>query len=870
MANTDARTRDYLSSTKEDDHHDQTIPQTHGLKIKPKFAVGTLGELEHEKDMIAQGRARYLDRKGQKKVWSNEGKPRALIDDKVVVVAEALRKIHEDEIGANHRPFAWMKTWGELLSLPQGAELMALGAMSVMMDCVARNASLNSCLVNIGKTLEMELWSAKLRAFDKKLAKRIEDKVRRDHVSMRYRLKAAKAIAGNEGFREKAMKPSEAVKMAAPLLSCILAHTDIFEVWDYHDSDGKTVRRVGLTQEASGVIAEAEYVESWMEPMWQPMIVPPKDWDGFNTGAYLDPSLSLQLKLVKGGTKQQVRDVNNGIKAGEMKDLLDSLNLIQRTPFKVNSYTLAAVYWAWQNEMPIKKFPQHDHVELPARPDDYEDWTAEQKKGWVLERRKKLMRNREIDGGRVIMYHDLSTAFFLEQYDEFYLPHNMDFRGRIYPVPSFNHHRDSYCKSLFLLQRAKPIGEEGFKFLALKVADLGDFDKISKKPLQERLNWVIEHEDEIIRCGTDFAGSYDYWSMADKPFEFLAACHEYAQVCEHGFEYKCGLPIGLDGSNSAAQHYSAASRSRDEGHMVNLTVSEKPQDVYQVVADKVIEVLKEDDSPMAKLWLNYGVTRSIVKRQTMTFGYGSNLFGFAEQLKDDLMKPLSNDVMKGRLEAHPFGDDDGYQAANYMASKVWDAVNEVIFKAAEGMSYFKKLADICSKDDKLVAWKTPMNFPVVHRYKTTNAKKIKLYLHDRDTGVRKRTQVTVLEKPDQREGLNQPDKRKNRSSVSPNVIHSMDACHLQMTVLNAVDNHRIRDFFLIHDSFGVMPADCPRMFNAVRQSFVELYRDNCLYTMLADQVRDYIDDLDSVSFPEIPAKGDLVLEDVLRSQYCFL
>jgi len=869
MAETDARTRENLSSTN-NDHHKKAGPQTHDLKIRPKFAPGTLGELEHEKNMIADGRRRYLDRQGNKKVWSNEGKPRALIDDKVVVVAEALKKIHSEEIGANHRPFAWMKVWSELLDLPQGAEVMALAGLSVMMDSVARNATLNSCLVNLGKTLEMELWSARLRRFDKRLAKRIEDKVRRDHVSMRYRVKAAKAIAGLEGFREAAFKPSDSVKLAAPLLSCILSSTDIFEIWDYHTGEGKTVRRIGLTEEASDVIAEANYSESWMEPMWQPMIVPPKDWDTFETGAYLDPSLSLQLKLVKGATKQQVKDINRRIERGELKDLLDSINLIQRTPYTVNSYTLAAVHWAWQNEMPIKKFPQHEHVELPERPEGYDDWEPAEKKGWVLERRKKLMRNREIDGGRVIMYHDLSTAFFLEQYDEFFLPHNMDFRGRVYPVPSFNHHRDSYCKSLFLLKRAKPIGEEGFKFLALKVADLGDFEKISKAPLQDRLDWVIDNEDKILQCGTDFAGSYDIWSLADKPFEFLAACHEYAKVCEHGFTYPCGLPIGLDGSNSAAQHYSAASRSRDEGAMVNLTVTDKPQDIYQVVANKVIEKLNTDDTDMSRLWLDYGVTRSVVKRQTMTFGYGSNLFGFAEQLKDDLMKPLANDVMKGRLDKHPFGEDDGYQAANFMAKIVWQSVNEVIFKAAEGMSYFKSLADICSKDGKLMAWTTPLNFPVVHRYDQMVGKKIKLYLHDRDTGIRKRTQVTVLEKRDEHSAITTPDKRKNRSSVSPNVIHSMDACHLQMTVLNAVDNHRIRDFFLIHDSFGVMPADCPRMFNAVRESFVELYSASCLYTMLADQVRQYLDDPDAAIFPEIPEKGDLDLDEVLRSQYCFL
>ena len=164
-------------------------------------------------------------------------------------------------------------------------------------------------------------------------------------------------------------------------MSCILANTDIFEVWDYHDNEGKTVGAIGLTEAASDMIAEAEYTESWMEPMWQPMIVPPKDWDNFNTGAYLDPALSLQLKLVKGGTKQQITDLNKRISEGQLKDLLDSLNLIQRTPFTINSYTLAAVYWAWQNEMPIKKFPQHEHVELEPRPDTYESGRLRRRAG---------------------------------------------------------------------------------------------------------------------------------------------------------------------------------------------------------------------------------------------------------------------------------------------------------------------------------------------------------------------------------------------------------------------------------------------------------------------------------------------------------
>ena len=840
------------------------------LEFRSKLTPGVLGELEHEKYMVSVGRQRFLDRQAKKTVISEEGKPRTIIDDAVSVVTEAIKAKHADEIGAHKRPMSWMNVWTELLALPRGAELMALAGLTQMMDAVATGKTLNSTLVLLGKGFEMELWSARLRQFDAKLHKRIEDKVRRDHFSLRYRIKAAKTIAGKEGFKIAGMTPSDHVKLGAPVMSVILASTDIFEIWEKHKADGKTVRRVGLTDAASDLIANYEFKQSWMTPYWQPMIVPPNDWTDNNTGAYLDSALSLQTQLVKHANKQQIRMVNHRIANGEMKDVLDAVNLMQRTPFKINQYILDAVSWAWADNKMLKKFPQRLKVQLPDRPDNWDEMDNVQRKGWIIDRRKIRERNREIDGGVSFMHWDLETANFLSSYDEFWVPCNMDFRGRIYPISTFSYHRDSHVKAMFLFARAKPIGEEGFKYLALKVADLGDFDKISKQPIADRLQWVIDNEEQICKVGIDFEGTYDYWSQADKPFEFLAACHEYYNAVMEGPGYLCGLPIGLDGSNSAAQHYSAAARSTEEGRMVNLTAEDKPQDIYQVIADHVIDACQKAQDPMGDQWLQFGITRSIVKRQTMTFGYGSAAYGFAQQIQDDLMRPLANDVLKGLLTEHPFGDDEGYAASHYMAKKVWAAVNDVIFKAAEGMEFFKQLANACSKENKLMAWSTPLGFPVVQRYETNVGKKIKLYLHDRETNIRKRTQVTVVEKREQGGSFDKVDKRKNRTSASPNVIHSMDACHLQMTVLNCIDNYRVRDFFLIHDSFGVMPADCPAMYTAVRQSFVELYSSTCLYSMLRNQVENYLDAPDAAELPEIPAKGDLDLNQVLTSQYCFL
>ena len=81
------------------------------------------------------------------------------------------------------------------------------------------------------------------------------------------------------------------------------------------------------------------------------------------------------------------------------------------------------------------------------------------------------------------MAQDLKTANDLVNYEEFYLPCNFDFRGRVYPIPTFSPHRDDHIKAMFYLANVRPITRRGFEWLCVHLANVGDFEKISKRAL---------------------------------------------------------------------------------------------------------------------------------------------------------------------------------------------------------------------------------------------------------------------------------------------------------------------------------------------------------------------------------------------------
>ena len=155
--------------------------------------------------------------------------------------------------------------------------------------------------------------------------------------------------------------------------------------------------------------------------------------------------------------------------------------------------------------------------------------------------------------------------------------------------------------------------------------------------------------------------------------------------------------------SSAASDVYKRQLLRDEvgAAAVNLKPDTKPHDIYQEVADVVIEEvekeaqtgtqdayvknkktgkekLKYGTRTLAQGWLAYGITRKVTKRNVMTLAYGSKQFGFTEQLLQDIIIP--------NIGSGIFTEDNSFAYAQYMSKHVWQAVRKVVVKAVEGMN----------------------------------------------------------------------------------------------------------------------------------------------------------------------------------------
>jgi DNA-directed RNA polymerase len=322
------------------------------------------------------------------------------------------------------------------------------------------------------------------------------------------------------------------------------------------------------------------------------------------------------------------------------------------------------------------------------------------------------------------------------------------------------------------------------------------------------------------------------------------------------------------------------SRCEDTSKLVNLVNNRKPADIYQTVADRVQAKVQQDLSSteempcrnkegevtrtvkifdLAKMLMDYGITRSLVKRNVMTYSYSSKRSGMQTQILEDTMRPLQLQVLAGEIPKHPFGEDGGFAVARYLSGVTYQAIVDTVKRPAVVMSYLQDIAKTMSHLDQCVYWTTPLGFPVMLRCSNTETTRVDLVLHDR--GIRVRVQPRTMSEC---EGI---DKLKARQSVSPSFVHSYDACHLMMVVLKA-RKEGINSVALVHDSFGCHPNYAKRFREIIKETFVELYANhNPLEQIRQENCARLV--AHAHSLPDVPTQGSLDIQEVTHAEYSF-
>ncbi|KAF1814121.1 DNA/RNA polymerase [Eremomyces bilateralis CBS 781.70] len=584
-----------------------------------------------------------------------------------------------------------------------------------------------------------------------------------------------------------------------------------------------------------------------------PMLVEPKPWESPKDGGFL--TLPSRLVRDKTGDETQKMYLFASAARGDLDQLFKSLNVLGRTPWRINEDLLTVMAEAWNTGEAIADIPPaNPDIPYPPEPSTEEGDVA--KAIWL--RRRQAIDN-EIGGyhsNRCFQNLQLEVArAFLGK--SMYFPHNIDFRGRAYPMPPFlNHMGADNARGLLQFGVAKELGEQGLFWLKVQVANLHGFDKAS---LTERADFTASHIEDIRDSAANPLTGSRWWLKAADPWQCLAACMDLVKAIDSPdpSKYKSSLPVHQDGTCNGLQHYAALGGDSFGAAQVNLEPGERPADVYSGVANLVKAAIKEEVAeghPMA-LALDGKITRKVVKQTVMTNVYGVTFVGARDQVQRQL-----DDIMPDRSESNV----SNYQLAAYIAHKIFKALSTMFQGAHDIQDWFGQCAFRIStavtaeQIDRLakrgfekkpkpvskgskppaklnrastiklikeqfqssVIWTTPLKLTVVQPYRASD-----------DRQVQSTLQSITIKQPKLNDAVS---KRKQLQGFPPNFVHSLDATHMMLTALKC--DELGLTFASVHDSFWTHAADVPVMNRVLREAFVAMHSENII-DRLAEELK---------------------------------
>ena len=627
-----------------------------------------------------------------------------------------------------------------------------------------------------------------------------------------------------------------------------------------------------------------------------PMVTEPQDWT-IDHGGYRDQAIYDTYSLIKGYDRKKIKKLYEKYPKG-FKKLIDTINVLQHTPFRINNTVWSAVEWVHLNELNLERKGIPNYIggwekligmdkadeffsvkRMLVRDPETKRLTPESKKllldfissvieganlmnekdlwkEWSNIRKAVIKHARSETSKRILVENTLNdSGKFLDE--DIYFCYNADYRSRIYPLAGqFSPQGSDISRGMLEFANGVEVDPEtdldAVRQIAIVIANNFGEDKVS---LDDREMWTFFNTDKLLECAEDFKTN-SWWREADKPFLFLQGCLEWKKFVDaksNGETFMSTMPIAFDGSCNGIQHYSALFLDPKGAEAVNLVESDVPSDVYQQVADQALEIAKMSKGKYEGLVVELNdklkgklFGRKVAKRSVMTLPYGVSKRSSNAYVYEEVDVLLRNVSLSGAERKGVRGK---------MGNLIWEAILLVVEKPVTGKEYFQAVAKEMARWEKGLLWFTPTGFPVTQNLKKRDVKPDRVRVTiEGDTFIRDFPRYT-----------SDIDAGEQANAIAPNYVHSFDSAHLQFSITVAA-KEGMENFLVIHDSFSTDCQKAGRFNHIIREEFVKMYSDN-------EYIRKFHNDCQEQLGVELETmmekRGDFDIQEVLKSSYFF-
>jgi len=698
-----------------------------------------------------------------------------------------------------------------------------------------------SAASEVGRAVQLELKTRALIKDDKKYMNQvIKQWKRRGSSDVQYRMNVVNRLLKLKEIPWQEWSPQVKVHVGASILHAVLESTDMFELVQINKNNkSKNMSTLRLTEQAVEWIDKHQDFMALLQPQYRPMLVPPRDWSKTRK-PYVTELVNSTLAFVR------TRYNKVKVKPEEVPDAMyKAVSIIQSTAWQIEPAVLELA----QNLLKMKHTSLVPEAGNDVPPEfefrgvskkDMSEYQEQALKEWKITARMIHDKNVSVRSNRIRFNQTIKLAGeYLE--NVIYFPHNVDSRGRVYPIPTvLNPQGDDLSKGVLRFAKAEVLTERGVHHLRLQLANKFGIDKESHK---DRLDWVHAHEVDIVRLAENPLDNLDFLEESDSPYQFFAACVNYTKWYRNPSAPNHAR-VNKDGSCNGLQHFAAMTLDADMGKSVNLMpadAEDKPQSVYKVVAEEVKRLTQESNEPMARQWERYWkkynaseVDYKSMKRPVMTLPYSATAYSRREYIQE---------YLAGNNGSEFFGDSFT-EAVSFMVDVVTQAMHNRISGAMRVLDWLKNCGKLFLSGHNVLEWKNLYGFPV-RTYKP-DMRACTVYVQYLGKQIKYRMRL-----PKDTTNVQQC-----LFAVAPNFVHSMDAQHLLM-----ICNHLRRKIpvHVVHDDVGC-PANHGDVLNdVIRAYFCALYEVN--------PVESFQKELD-IEEP-LEKVGTLDLNNVMGARYFF-